>query len=935
MCLLVKYVRSKFSLILWLFFLFILSFPSLSSAQKSLVSGVVSDAKTHETLPGASILVAGTTIGTTTDIDGHFELTGLVPGTVYTLVVSYVSYETLTIPNIRLTLNERRVLDVGLKDASLQLNDVVVVAQRRLDTEISVLNAVRSSLPVANGISSQQISRTQDSDASEVLSRIPGVTIIDGRFVVVRGLAQRYNNVWLNNATTPSSETDSRAFSFDVLPSSLIDNLMVYKSSAPELPADFSGGFVKVLTRNVPDNNSLSVQYATGYNTNATLRDFRLAEGSATDWVGFGAGARQIPGGSPAHLNDVSTAGKAAFTQQINDRWGVRQFVAIPDQKLSFVMNRVIPVGDYKLGNVTSLSYGTEYDYQKMSNNRYQSYDLENDQSRFDNRYTDEVYQNTVKLGALFNWMLQAGDNKYEFRNFFNQRSTTSLIEREGTDYYSDLDVRYWESLYTARTTYAGQLSGDHKLKEDVSRIDWTAGYSYAKYSEPDRKYVYSKLNPEDSALPYRVDEARRYYQELNDHAVSGAVNYEYKFRVSDWFSPSLHAGAYAEYKMRDFDARRFGYNMLGNGYSRDANWTYDHLFADGNIAADRIYLIENTNKSDAYTSDNLIGAVYAATKLNLDKKLDAYLGVRMEYNKLSLDGYEADGIKPVHIRQNDVDLFPSVNVAYHPAAKHLVRLAYGRSVNRAEFREIVPYVYYDFKLFANISGNLNLKNAYANNLDLRYEFYPTPGETVSLGAFYKAFSDPIEQTYHEAGSGVQYTFQNADRAICTGLELDVKKSLDFIGLNGLSLVFNGAYIYSKVFFAQGAFERDRPMQGQSPYLINTGVFYQHDKAGFSASVLYNRVGKRIETVGIPKKDANDDIPDVYEMPRNSLDLSFSQKIGKYVEIKGGVKNLVNDKVEYKQFLTINAGGATKEVEQPVRSYRPGMCIDLGVSVKF
>ena len=220
------------------------------------------------------------------------------PGT-YTVAASYVSYQTQTVKDVPVVACQEAVLNIELSDANLQLQNVVVVAQRKLGTEMAVLNTVRKSLPVVNGISAQQISKTQDSDAAEVLRRIPGITIVDDRFIVVRGLAQRYNNVWLNNATTPSSETDSRAFSFDVLPSSLIDNMMIYKSPSAELPADFSGGFVRVMTKNIPDGNTFNVSYQMGFNTNATFRNFQLTDGTAKDYLGFGADVRNLPSLSP------------------------------------------------------------------------------------------------------------------------------------------------------------------------------------------------------------------------------------------------------------------------------------------------------------------------------------------------------------------------------------------------------------------------------------------------------------------------------------------------------------------------------------------------------------------------------------------------------------------------------------------------------------
>lgn len=904
-------------------------------AQTGVICGKVLDLKLKEPLIGASVVIEGTTTGAITDLDGNFRIEKVQPGK-YSVAASYVSYQTQVVKDVPVVAQQEAVLNIELSDANLQLQNVVVVAQRKLGTEMAVLNTVRKSLPVVSGISAQQISKTQDSDAAEVLRRIPGITIVDDRFIIVRGLAQRYNNVWLNNATTPSSETDSRAFSFDVLPSSLIDNMMVYKSPSADLPADFSGGFVRVLTKNIPEGNSFNISYQLGFNTNASFRKFQLSEGTAADYLGFGAGSRTLPSGAPTHLNEVSKDEAVQFTRRMNTGWGINHFTAIPEQKLTFTMNRSFHVGDMKIGNITSVNYSTGYDYYEMKNNNYLSYDLANDEPSYRYRYNDRQYKNTTKLGALFNWSLLKGDSKYEFRNFFNQRGVSALSQREGTDFYSDENLQKWESLYTGRTTYSGQLSGEHKLKEDINKLDWTGGYAFAAYNEPDRKVVKSKQQMVEGEDAYYVSDPTRYYQKLTDNSASLSLNYEHKLPVNDVFTPVLSTGLYGEYKNRDFSARRFGYNLLGSGYDRFAAWDYSDVFTDSNISADRIYMKESTNKSDSYTSDNLLGAAYALARLNWGEKLNANVGVRMEYYQLKLDGYESDGVKPVNLDQNSVDLFPSVNVAYSLNERHQFRIAYGRSVNRAEFREIVPYVYYDFGRDANIVGNVNLKNAYVNNMELRYEYYPTPGETITIGGFFKDFSNPIEQTYYEAGSGLQYTYHNADRAKAFGVEVDIKKQLDFIGMKGLSLVFNGAYIYSKVYFADGAFERNRPMQGQSPYLINAGLFYQHDDSGISASVLYNRIGKRIETVGVPKQDPNDDIPDIYEMPRNSLDLSFSKAIGKHVEIKGGVKDLLHSKIEYKQFLQLTeAAGEMREVEQLVRSYRPGVTIHVGVSVKF
>jgi hypothetical protein len=892
-------------------------------AQTGSIAGIVADAKDKEPLIGASLVLSGTTTGAVTDIDGAFRIEG-IPAGVYSLSASYVSYRTRLLQDVRVVAGEETTLSIMLDDADLQLQNVTVVAQRRLGTEMAVLNTVRNSLPVASGISAQQIARTQDSDAAEVLRRIPGITIVDDRFIVVRGLAQRYNNVWLNEAATPSGETDSRAFSFDVIPSSLIDNMMVFKSPSADLPADFSGGFVRISTKNIPEGNTLQIGWQAGYNVNASLRDFSLAEEHG-----------KLPS-QPAHLNDVSTADAAEFTRRTNTGWAVRQFTALPEQKGTLTLNRSFAIGSWRIGNITNLNYGNSYDYHETENNNYLSYDSHNQESSYRYRYHDTQYRKTVKLGALFNNSLMTERSKIELRNFFNRRATSALSQREGDDFYSDENIRRWESLYTTRTTYAGQLSGTHRLAGDTKKTDWTLGYAYANYNEPDRKGVKSMLRTSGGEARYYVSDPTRYDQNLADHSASLSANYEQSLRLGEGFSTSFRTGFYGEYKDRDFTARRFVYNLLGSGYNRYADWDYTSVFSSDNIAADKIYMKESTNKSDSYASTRLTAAAYLTAQIELAGKLKMRPGLRVEHHSLRLDGYEPDGVKPVFVDEAVTDFFPSLNLAWNLSETQLLRMAWGRSVNRPEFREIVPYVYYDFGMDANLSGKPDLQNAYTTHLDLRYEFYPSPSETVTAGVFYKRFVHPIEQTYHEAGSGLQYTYHNARSADAFGLEVDVKKQLDFVGLQGWSWVFNGAYIFSKVYFDPGSFERDRPMQGQSPYLINTGLFYQNEARGISASLLYNRFGRRIESVGVPMQNPNDDIPDIYEMPRHSLDLTFTKQVGRFIELKAGIKDLLQAKIEYKQFLGLtDESGDKRTVEQLVRSYRPGMTMSVGIAFKF
>ncbi|MDR2388642.1 MAG: TonB-dependent receptor [Tannerellaceae bacterium] len=914
-----------------------LAAPPLAG-QTGTLKGQVTDADSREPLIGAMVVLSETNSGAVTDEEGYFLIEGLRPGA-YSLSASYLSYRSEQRLGVEVKAGLETLLDLALAEAGMQLQGIAVVAQRKLSSETALLGRVRQSLPVAGGISSQQIEKTQDSDAAQAMRRVPGVTLSEDRFVVVRGLAQRYNNVWLNDAATPSGETDNRSFSFDVLPSSLIDHILIFKSPTAELPADFSGGFVRMATRNVPEGNTFSVSVQGGYNTSATFRDFELAQGYGADLLASGAPQRELPRDLPPHLGSVTPAEAAEITQRINQGWRTKSFSALPEGKLSLALNRSFPLGQARLGQVAALNYSNGYDYFETDNNNYLSYDSPNDQSSYRFRYRDLQYRNTVKLGALLNLSLLMPGGKWEVRNFFNRRGVSSLSRREGVDYYSDENIRRWESIYTSRTTYSGQLSGQRDFPGNgTPKLDWTAGYAWANTSEPDRKDVKSMLHTGNGQSRYYVSDPSRYYQDLDDHSLSLASNYEHSLRPFPALGPILlRGGIYGEYRERDFAARRFVYNLLGSGYNRYAEWDYTVVFAPENMAADKIYLRESTNKSDAYDANRTLGAAYLSAQLPQGKHLEADLGLRMEYYGLHLNGYEADGVRPVTVRENTLDWFPSVHLAWHFNDRHLVKISAGRSVNRPEFREIVPYVYYDFSLNANISGMPGLKNAYVGNLDIRYEFYPSPSETLTLGAFHKNFANPIEQTYNEAGSGLQYTYHNAEHATAYGLEAELKKDLTLGNLSVLSLVCNAAYIHSRVYFAQGSFERNRPMQGQSPYLINAGLFYRYEAKGIAASALYNRIGRRIESVGVPMQNPNDDIPDIYEMPRHAIDLTFSKKIGAHLEVKAGIKDLLNAKIAYKQFLLLTDpdSGQSREVEQLIRSYRPGMTLNATVSLKF
>lgn len=913
------------------------------------VSGTVRDAETSEPVIGATILIKGTYRGVYSDINGNYTLSGLSTGN-YTLEISYLAYKTI---EKELVIEDNITgFDFRLETDATEIEQVTVKGRLRSDTENSMVGTVKMAAQVTSGISAAQISRSPDRTASEVVRRVPGITIIDDRSIIVRGLSQRYNNAWINGLAVPSAETDSRAFSFDLIPSSQIDNLLVYKSPSPEIPGDFSGGFVKITTKGLPDENRTEFSLNIGFNTKTHFGDFRTNPGSNTDFLGFDINKRPLANSFPSHLDNVTDPVELTRLTRsgFNNDWRVKTITPLPDIRLSFMMARRIDTrGGQTVGNITAVNYSNTYKtIEGIQNSRYGIYSAQADRPIYLNNYIDNQYSNDVRVGGMHNWSLLLNNaNRIEFKNLLNILGRNRLTERTGTSQGSGVYyIEETEMLYSSRLTYTGQFSGTHDFN-NKGTLGWDAGYSYANRNEPDRRIVRNQAGmgtPEDTPPPTSNENIRRYFQKLNDHNVSAAANYRQPFLMLG-LVPMLRGGFYGEYRTRDYTPREFiyEYGNLTNAERHDyLQLPFQQMLQDEYLGADKVYIEENTRKTNAYSAKVYHGAAYAALDIPVGK-FNIYAGARIESRTTHLKRDRSDAADLIMMTTDtiaDLNLLPSVNLTYKFTEKHQLRAAYGRSVNRPELRELSPTVYYDFDLFSEIGGNPDLETALIDNLDFRWEFYPANGETVSVGAFYKHFRNPIEWTFIDMGGTWRYLYENADHATSWGFELDVRKKLDFIGMRNFSLVLNAAWIESSVTFEPGEVvsEPNRPMQGQSPYIINAGLYYANDRLGLDMALLYNRIGRRI--VGLGKSnsvnpDPNSLIPDSYEMPRNSLDFTLTKQLSKRFELRLAARDILSEDVVYRQFPKFVKDGVTYKREQTTRRYNPGQSFSVGITLKL
>lgn len=922
----------------------LLSLATFVLAQNGSISGNVSDAKSTETIVGANVVIEGTTVGAATDLDGNFMISNVKPGT-YTLIVSFVTYKTQTITEVMVESGKRTNLEISLSEDVAELEEVVVTAKKEIATDVNLLSAIRESKLVVSGISSEQITKLPDRDAAQIAQRVPGITIADNRFIVVRGVPQRYNQVMINGAIGPSTETDSRSFSFDLIPAGFIDQMLIYKSGTAEQPGDFAGGLIQVITKNVSAEDFTKIGFSVGYRQNTTFQNFNSSEGSSTDFLGFDNGFRDLPSSFPT-TGQLRTSGRESSLREragksLTNNFELLSSNAPVDFSGNFTTSQTFKIGSVEVGNYTSLAYSKAFKVFDAEFNRYNEFSNTTLTPRF--KFTDNTSNEEVRISAMHNWDFKFNNNhRIEFKNFFVQLGEERTTVRNGVDFIqlSNNDRTNYEYYYLSRGIYSGQLQGTHQLGK--SKFSWMGGVNRISKSEPDyRRFrtlrdqsLRGTEEPYFMQLPPNSNlfDASRFWSALTDISYSNGLNLEHKFGdPNNKRTPVVRAGTLVEYRTREFDARYLSYLAIDPATVQDIiTLPLSQIFAPVNIDRDdKLTIEEGTNLSDSYSGTNQLMAGYVGGSFPIGQ-FDFSAGLRVEYNMQTLKAVSNQG--PVNVDNNVVVPLPSLNIAYNLTDRSLVRVAYSRSINRPEFRELAPFLFYQFELDANIIGTPELRSAFVNNIDLRWEMYPNPGELVSVGGFFKSFKDPIELYNQIVGESPQFFYNNSPEATSYGLELELRKSLASLGVSKLlrntSLNLNAALIKSEVDVGAAATNqaRYRPLTGQSPYIINAGAYYKDDQSGFSANVAYNVFGKRIFVVG--------DVlyPTWFEMPRNTLDVQVAKEFGRY-EVKVNAQNLLNAKYAFRQ--DSNNDSELQDNDPLMRGYKVGAQFSVSLSMKL
>jgi outer membrane receptor for ferrienterochelin and colicin len=880
-------------------------FAIITQAQKAKIIGKITSVK-NEALIGVSLtLKSDKTQVSKTDIEGRYSFT-IDVAKAYTLDLTYVGYKNKTVNDIKATLvGEEIVLDVLLEEANSKLTDVVVSANRSANkgaTDNALIAFQKNTNTVASVISAETIKRSPDRNTAEILKRTPGASIQEGKYIIVRGLADRYNQAMLNGILLTSTEPDRKTFSFDLFPSQIIDNIIINKAFVPELPGEWAGGLIQVNTKDVPTKNFFNIQIGTSANTLVTGKDFFKDQGGKTDWLGLDDGTRALPVGytTKSTFDTSSNVAKTALGKTMSNNWAPVMTTAKPNISLQMNGGFAGTLWGKKIGGILGINYANAYRFQDNVNNQNGIID-----QKFNpiSALNDSKYFQDINMGAIAGLSMFLNPlNKISYKAIISVKTANTYNSRLGVDYSRQDSIKGNEFVFGQNTFFTNQLNGEHSLSQKL-KFNWYGAFNILDAYTPDqRRILYTKglgtSNPYVLNISNSLSQqsGSRIFQTLSDYIYTGGGDLTLKVKQQ-----TIKAGYMIQVKDRLYDAQLFAiYLPRDNASLRRLDAASAFVPQNfGNGTDDKFAFNSIQNRNFRYIANTILNAGFLQFDNKLSDGIRVVWGLRVEnFDQLVGSVKKWD---PRHTYSKVTDYLPGVNATIKLGQKSNLRATVSQTVIRPELRELAALSIYDFELNASVSGNPSLKRTKITNTDLRYELYPAAGEMFTFGVFYKNFENPIESVYNEgAGGSSLFSFQNVSQATAFGFEIEGRKKLN----KRFTLQANGSYINSKI--DDASLNVSRALQGQSPYLINTGLLYDIVEKGFNATVLFNQVGKRIYLVGDLQVGAS--TPDVFENPRALVDFQISKK---FAENKAEFKFTISDILNQRQIFYQNNNSNT------------------------
>ncbi len=943
--------RIKFAFSTLLAFLWIVGF----SQEAGVISGTVIDNENGETLIGATAQIVGSANATVTDIDGNFILSALAPGK-YEVQFSFVGYQIQKVADVVVNHGAVTVLNIKLKSEATNLSEVVVSADLIRDSEAAILTMQKKAGRVLDGISSQQFLRNGDDNAAAAIKRVTGVSVEGGKFVYVRGLGDRYSKISLNQAEIPGLDPNRNSVQMDLFPSTLLNDLIVYKTFSPDIPANFTGGYIDISTKEFPEQFTLQLSASLGYNTSTTFKKNVLTDRYGKfHALGFADKNRSMPasirdGISPRSFDLADAQKLDGETKAFSGSMAPTVYSPSMNQSYSFSVGDQKSILGKQVGFIAGLTYQRTYEYYKGGD--VGRFFLPGDvtASSLDTLYnlTDERSKESVLWGGLLSATVKFDrKNKVGVNLMRNQSVDASTRFLEGqfpfaSGHNPDFLVQLRAMEYVERSLSSVQLKGEHLFESRNVKVDWSTAYTLSTQDEPDLKY-FNNLRFGSSAESYSYDAvsnnvrpASRYFRDMNESKDDAKVNIDVPITTGVNAS-HLKIGASYVSKERSFNEKIVQYKP--EPYARAYAGDIGSYFSDDNLGLVGppntvqygLIVLDQTTGGGTYTGRENVPAAYAMIDWQVSSSLKLNTGVRYEQTDIEVDNINVKS-QDRFARLKNHDVLPALNVTKAFNNKTNLRFGYGRTIARPTFRELARFASFDFQGDFLLIGNPFLKRSVIDNLDLRYEIFPGTAEMFSVSAFYKRFADPIERAIDPNTNDLatQVYFRNVNEAKVAGMEVELRKNLDFVSpvLSNFSIAFNLAVIFSQVDISDGELalirvndphaKGQRVMFGQSPYIINALLSYDNPERGINANVNFNVQGSRLSVV------STGGIPNVYEKPRPTLDFNLKKGVGNRWAVKLAAFNLLDSPYTMTHKF--------KGVEYNYSSYRLGRSFSLGAS---
>jgi outer membrane receptor protein involved in Fe transport len=817
----------------------------------------------------------------------------------------------------------------------------------------------RATSEIANVIDADAFSLAGDSDVAVALQRVPGLSLVGGKYVYVRGLGERYSSTLLNNSGIPSPEPLRKVVPLDIFPTSLIESVLVQKTYSPQYPGEFGGGVIDLRTKAVPDDFVLEIGIEGKYNSEATFKDGLSYDGTGSEIFGFGGSRRNIP---DEILKDVTLASlteeeREAAGEALPNIWSIDRETNLPGAGFDFVWGNRYDVGsESAFGFFTAVTYDVNTRHRNGVRRTVTTSDAG---PVIRSNFAPEVCFNEDFEGAggadcgvrqtnmdvSLNGILSVG---YEFNNDHSLNFTSTVLRQSTKRSLIEKGLFAQEdSLRTSSTidwiesqVWANQLSGEHNFMlfgdSDVFQdtvFNWRANLSRSDRDVPLRRNTVYEYNEDIDAhlILARTDGNTTSYNALDEETKEFGFDLEQAMYVADTPVDIIAGFTYAE-KERSFGLVRYNFAFPSGTTTELRQLVPEIIFGPVNIDPNGIRLTEIFDPSDFYTAsfENVQG--YLGADIELSPKMRLAFGVRYEDSTQIVDTVDRTTDEAITVTQDGEYWLPAATFTYEIIDNMQVRLAYSQTIARPDMRELSTAPFIDDERGLTVRGNPNLRIAEIENYDARFEWYFAAGESLTVGAFYKKFKNPIEQSAQAFGEGRLITYVNGESAELKGIEVEVEKILflqdwfgwDWLGSREMFVKANGSYIDGETITAEADLgivtNPVRSFQGQSEWLANFQIGWRDYDRGENLALVLNYTGKRLSLLGVFGT------PDEFENPPLMLNFAYSKEFevgGNILEMKLEAENLLGDEILYTQF-----GVATEQ-------YDLGRTVSLGFKYKF